>query len=158
MKSDTYEELNNALRNLCEERTFLQSQIEENNLHIQQTQSLNHKIIDSEDEDFRIFSPRKHKNHYKNELEQSDIEKIDYKTQNSQLNRNMEKLNSLIKIMQDVLEDNADNNLYENLEHVLHRVELSIKFISQDPDRAKMELSIVSENLRHILYQNIEES
>ena len=62
MKSVTYEELNKILTNLCEKRIGLQSQVDENNLRIQETQSLNQKIMESEEEDFRIFSPRKNKN------------------------------------------------------------------------------------------------
>ena len=173
MKSVTYEELNKILTNLCEEKIGLQSQVDENNLRIQETQSLNQKIMENEEEDFRIFSPRKNKNFYKDELEQSNIKKEDYKAQNNQLFEKIEKLGSIIKVMQDVVEESKvdeeeqatavsgleelQGDLYENLEHVLHRVELSIKFMNQDPDRAKMELAVVSENLRKILQQNIEE-
>lgn len=174
MKSVTYEELNKMLTNLCEERTGLQSQVDENNLRIQETQSLSQKIMESEEEDFHIFSPRKHKNLYKDELERSNIKKEDYETQNHQLFEKIEKLDSIIKVMQDVVDESKVNeeeeqaiavsgleelqgSLFENLEHVLHRVELSIKFMNQDPDRAKMELAVVSENLRKILQQNIEE-
>ncbi|MDE7269254.1 MAG: hypothetical protein K2N81_02140, partial [Acetatifactor sp.] len=106
------------------------------------------------------------------ELEQSNIKKEDYETQNHQLFEKIEKLDSIIKVMQDVVDESKvyeeqattdsgleelQGDLYENLEHVLHRVELSIKFMNQDPDRTKMELAVVSENLRKILQQNIEE-
>ena len=174
MKSVTYEELNKMLTNLCEERTGLQFQVDENNLRIQETQSLNQKIMESEEEDFRIFSPRKYKNLYKDELEQSNIKKEDYEAQNNQLFEKIEKLDSIIKVMQDVVDESKvdeeeeqatavsglaelQGSLFENLEHVLHRVELSIKFMNQDPDRSKMELAVVSENLRKILQHNIEE-
>lgn len=173
MKSVTYEELNKILTNLCEKRIGLQSQVDENNLRIQETQSLNQKIMESEEEDFRIFSPRKNKNFYKDELEQSNIKKEDYEAQNNQLFEKIEKLDSIIKVMQDVVDESKvdeeeeqatavsglelQGSLFENLEHVLHRVELSIKFMNQDPDRSKMELAVVSENLRKILQQNIEE-
>lgn len=177
MKSNTYEELNKILRDLCEERTILQSRVDENNLHIQETQSLNQKMSEKEEEDYLIFSPRKNKNFYKDELEQSNIKKSDYETQNHQLLKKIEKLNSLIKVLQDVAEESKvdteeeqkqtalsdpklvdlQGSFYENLEHILHRVELSSKFINQDPNRAQMELAVISENLQRILQQNIEE-
>lgn len=168
MKPDTYEELSGVLKNLCDERTVLQSKVDENNLHIQETQSLNQKIMESEEDDFHIFSPRKYKNIYKDELEQSNIKKADYETQNNQLLKKIEKLDSLIHIMQDILEENEaeekqneekqnTGDLYENLEHILHKIEISINFIKPDPGRARMELEMVSETLQKILQQNIEE-
>lgn len=174
MKPDTYEELSGVLKNLCDERTVLQSKVDENNIHIQETQSLNQKIMESEEDDFHIFSPRKYKNIYKDELEQSNIKKTDYETQNNQLLKKIEKLDSLIKLMQDILEEGKAaekqneekqneekqtiDNLYENLEHILHKIEISISFIKPDPERAKMELEMVRETLQKILQQNIEES
>ncbi len=165
MKANLYEEMNHVLSDLCEERTDLQSQIDTNNLHIQETQTFNKKIQENEEDDFRIFSPRKNMDLHRSELEQSNMEKEDYEKQNSQLEKRVEKLDTIINIMQEVLKDTekkvneptVDLNLYNNLESVLHKIQLSIKFISQDPDRAKLELSMIVEALQKILQQNTEE-
>ena len=92
MKANLYEEMNHVLSDLCEERTDLQSQIDTNNLHIQETQTFNKKIQENEEDDFRIFSPRKNMDLHRSELEQSNMEKEDYEKQNSQLEKRVEKL------------------------------------------------------------------
>lgn len=166
MKSDTCEELKSILNNLCEERNAIQSQIDENNLHIKEMNSIDKKMQEREDDDFRIFSPRKNKDTlYREELEQSNAGRTDYETQNDELVREINRIDSIIQIMQKVLEETepekeqtefSNTNVYESIEHLSYKIELSMKFIRQDPDRAKQELLLVNEKLQEILQHNTE--
>ena len=105
MKISTYQELNRTLKELCRERDDLQAQIDDNNLSIKEAQRLAKEILDREDEDFKVFSPRKIEDLHKVELEQFDLKKINLERQNGQLTFERDKLNKIIHVMQLVLEE-----------------------------------------------------
>jgi hypothetical protein len=179
MNSTTYDELNRVLHELYKIKENLQSQIDENSIRIQEVQNYAKGILSKEDEDFKMFSPRKAENIYKDELEESRIKQADYENQENQLLGKREKLNSLINVMQKIAEEDhppVSNNqessnshpqkvkknkqgddrelldsIYLQLSQVMNKIELSAKFSTQDPARTKMELKLVNENLKKII-------
>lgn len=179
MNSTTYDELNRVLHELYKIKENLQSQIDENSIRIQEVQNYAKGILSKEEEDFKVFSPRKVENIYKDELEESRIKQADYENQENQLLGKREKLNSLINVMQKIAEEDhppVSNNqessdshpqktkknkqgddrelldsIYLQLSQVMNKIELSAKFSTQDPARTKMELKLVNENLKKII-------
>ena len=119
MKISTYQELNRTLKELCRERDDLQAQIDDNNLSIKEAQRLAKEILDREDEDFKVFSPRKIEDLHKVELEQFDLKKINLERQNGQLTFERDKLNKIIHVMQLVLEevDEEQDSTIDNTEN-----------------------------------------
>ena len=108
MKISTYQELNKILKELYRERDDLQVQIDDNILSIKEAQRLAREILDREDEDFKVFSPRKIEDLHKVELEQFDLKKISLEKQNDQLSIERDKLNKIIHVLQLVLEETDD--------------------------------------------------
>lgn len=185
MNSVVYQELSKLLRELTGERNQLQAQINENNLSIQETQCFTREILNKEDEDFKVFSPRKIEDIYKAELEQFGAKKTELEQQNSRLAVEKNKLNSIITVLemiqdtessqsndgnesmdfrddgsmqsysQEVDRQKIARNLYDsalqNLTRLIHKVELSSKFITQDPIRAKQELNMIHKNIEKIM-------
>ncbi len=77
------------------------------------------------------------------------INKID-KILNEELDHNV----TILKIQEDerqrISRDLHDSSL-QNLTHLIHKIELSSMFIDNDPLRAKLELSVISKNLKSII-------
>ncbi len=198
MKADTYEELRKTLRELFRERQRLQAQMDENSLSIQEAQCFTKKILDKEDEDFKVFSPRKIEDIYKTELEQYSARKVSLEKQNERLSVERNKLDSMIYLFKKIEEESRDtdeesvNSVQEadtcsrktndadlreknltaihfqeedrrriardlhdtalqDLTHLIHKIELSSKFIDQDPVRAKLELSAVGKEMKKVI-------
>lgn len=182
MKDDTYEELQNMLRELCRQRENLQVRIDENNLSIQEVQCFTKKIFDKEDEDFKVFSPRKIEDIYREELEQYSARKDSLERQNIELTAKRDKLDSIIRLLRmieetdsplesrdsDIREEKSaliqmqekdrqriagdlQDSVLQTLTHLSHKIELSSKFIGQDPVRAKQELAVVSKDMKKVI-------
>ncbi len=105
MKYSTYEELNSLLQEFVSEKNKLQKQIDENSLKIHEAECFAQELLGKEAEDFKLFSPRKIEDIYKNELEESSAKRADYEKQNSQLTEKRDKLVSIIDILQRVSDE-----------------------------------------------------
>jgi hypothetical protein len=182
MNSTTYNELNRVLQELYKIKDHLQSQIDENTVRIKEVQNYTQGILSKEEEDFKVFSPRKVENTYKKELEESRLKQADYENQENQLLGKREKLNALINVMQKIAEEDRptvsdvqkpnslpkkkthkheqpvdDKGLLEDisqqLNHLIDKIEVSTKFVIHDPVRTKTELKLVNENLKKIIHE-----
>lgn len=182
MKADTYEELQSMLQKLCRQRENLQIQIDENNLSIEEVKCFTKKILDKEDEDFKVFSPRKIEDIYKKELGQYSARKDSLERQNIELTAEWDKLDSIIRLLRlieetdlpfesrdsDIREEklaviqmqerdrqriagDLQDSVLQTLTHLSHKIELSSKFIGQDPVRAKQELAVVSKDMKKVI-------
>lgn len=188
MRAFTYQELNKTLRELCRERDKIQTQIDDNNLSINEAQRLSKEILEKEDEDFKVFSPRKVVDLHKVELEQFNETQLNLERQNSRLTIEKNKLDRIIGVLELVIEEskegegsisdkdseegenkedenrednedvsNADQNdedsniISEQIKMFKHKIELSSKFIGQDPVRAKRELEKISRDMDKML-------
>ena len=201
MNPTTYEELIGLLSKLNAEKNDIQKEIDDNTLQIIEARSYAKEILDREEEDFKVFSPRKIEDIYKEELEKSNVKQTDYENRNQLLVEKIEKLDSIIFILEkvsaelggefhpdtvedinensfnNVEEDNPENSVSEeddfsqkedsqqvddttydtinksvkNLKYLMHKIELSIKLIRQDPMRTKVELETVNKGIKKVV-------
>jgi len=209
-----YDEFKNLLDRLHEEKDDIQKQINDNTLQIMEAQSYAKEILDREEEDFKVFSPRKIEDIYKDELAKSNVKQSDYENRNQALINRREKLDSILLVLENVWEEinlelsdvesgndesdenelpkqdvDIENRVIENndiegtneykseeendierneddvfrksiqkeikdtvkkLNQISHKIELSTKFIRQDPMRAKVELETINKNIKKV--------
>lgn len=167
MKSSTYEKLNQLLSELSEERNHLQKEIDENNSGIDEVRRLAKEIIDGEDEDFKIFSPRKPEDIHKVELEQFHEKEISLKKQNTRLIAERDKLDRIMDVLQLVSEETEEQNLNhtdfsgkdfsgdsgsaELLSDIKYKIDLCSRIMIQDSMRAKIELDALSKTIEQTI-------
>lgn len=192
-----YDEFKNLLDRLHEEKDDIEKQISDNTLQIMEAQSYAKEILDREEEDFKVFSPRKIEDIYKEELEKSNVKQSDYENRNHVLINRREKLDSILLVLENVWEEinlessekesediqsdkndlpeqNVDtensseennqveedilskttekiiNDTIKKLNQISYKVDLSTKFIRQDPMRAKVELETINKNIKKV--------
>ena len=210
MNSTTYEEFQNLLIGLNQERNDIQKQIDDNTWQIVEARSYAKEIMDREEEDFKVFSPRKIEDIYKDELHEYNVKQEDYENRNKVLIVKKEKLDSIVLVLEKVWEElsekessnekesvndkeefledeivesemcqdeieqeaefsdeveNVDavenfkkedvvatvNETSKKLCSLIHKIDLGIKFIRQDPMRAKQELENVNKGITKII-------
>ena len=175
MSPATYDELNDLLNNLIEQRIGLEKQIEDNFMQIFEINSLTQEILNREVEDVDVFSPRKIRDIYRDELAKYKTKENEYENRNKELIVKKEKLDSIISVLEKVCEEikvpeeisiqssqqfSPDKNIEEedilkdtikNMKHLIRKTELSIKLIRQDPVRTKIELESVNKGMKKIL-------
>lgn len=165
------------------EKKQLEKTIHNNLERIQQAKSNIQTLLDKEDIDYKVFSPRKMESQYQEEIDKRRaekelcekenqecykklnqinkyIEKLDEINKNEmvnetqwnaeQLDKNLIVLNIQEEERQRIARDLHDTSL-QNLAHLVHKIELSSLFIDQDPLRAKLELSVVTKNLKSVI-------
>lgn len=169
MKDDTYRELNRILQEFCEERNALQEQFDRNQLTIREADAIAQRIRNNAEDNFDIFSPRRNREMYRDELEQSGSRKAECEEQNKALTERLDRLNGIINVLQQLMDESEEESETENtdntdrtsatiadsfisdLDHMIHKMELSYQFISQDPVRAKQELRSVIDRLKRMI-------
>lgn len=181
MNQSSYDILSGMVEELKKEYSQLQEKIDEFTLRIKEADCYIQSFYDKEDEDFRIFSPRNVEDLYGEEIakSKSNINVLQqhlnkcYHEQNI-LRSRIDKLNSVIgeeqgfhvdsdavkknlsilsiqeQDRQRIARDLHDTSL-QNLAHLVHKIELSGLFIDQDPIRAKLELAVISKNLKSVI-------
>lgn len=102
MNPATYEELIGLLAELNTERNDIQKEIDDNTLQIIEARSYTKEILDREEEDFKVFSPRKIEDIYKEELEKSNVKQANFENRNLVLVQKKEKLDSIISVLEKV--------------------------------------------------------
>lgn len=172
MNTENYEVLKEMLSEIEQEYQDAQKKLQANMLRIEEAKLYLKSMLDKEDVDFKIFSPRNIETVHKNELERVTAEMNSYEKENEELVLLTDKLSVRIKNLEKVLKDGEDYSVkflhiqederyrisrdlhdtsLQNLAHLVHKIELSSMFIDQDPLRAKLELSVVSKNLKSII-------
>lgn len=181
MNSSNYEIITDIYKELQEEYNNLQTQIDECNECIKEKDCYIQSFFDQEDIDFKIFSPRSAEALYREEIAGANADKnvIQQKLNKLYHEQNIlrDKIDKLKKVLhneqgfaddsgarkqnltiisiqeedrQRIARDLHDSSL-QNLAHLVHKIELSNMFIDQDPLRAKLELSVISKNLKTII-------
>lgn len=100
-----YNEFKNLLDRLNQEKDDIEKQISDNTLQIIEAKSYAKEILDREEEDFKVFSPRKIEDIYKEELEKSHVKQSDYENRNRALISRREKLDSVLLVLENVWEE-----------------------------------------------------
>lgn len=174
MKKDKKSVLEELYEDCLENRKDLNKKIQDNLNKIDEIDVFLKSIEDTEEADYKVFSPRSIKN--KNRVQIEDYQKL-----NKQINNEnhfyylkLEKLNRQIDSLKFFLteDNNSDKHLkildvqekersriarelhdssLQNLTHLVHMIELSSMYIDQDPIRAKLELVSCSKNLKQII-------
>lgn len=174
MKKDKKSVLEELYEDCLENRKDLNKKIQDNLNKIDEIDVFLKSIEDTEEADYKVFSPRSIKN--KNRVQIEDYQKL-----NKQINNEnhfyylkLKKLNRQIDSLKVFLteDNNSDKHLkildvqekersriarelhdssLQNLTHLVHMIELSSMYIDQDPIRAKLELVSCSKNLKQII-------
>ena len=181
MNSASFDILNGMLMEFREEYEKLQKLIDDNDSKMKEADCYKQSLFSKEDMDFKMFSPRSEEDLFREKIEKADSEKLALQQQNNvyyhEQNVLRSKIGKLDKVLKDEqgyhsqIEQNSHNfyilNIQEedrkriardlhdtslqNLAHLVHKIELCSLFITQDPLRAKLELSVVSKNLKSII-------
>lgn len=162
--------LTEMLSSFKQELSDINARIHTNDLFIKEEEACV-KALENTD-DFQVFYPRSGNTPIqKDEIEKANIRKADYEEQNKKLNEKKavleERIHQLEKILrceshnitainfqeddrQRIARDLHDSSL-QNLAHLVHKLELCHLYIDQDPLKAKLELSLVSKNLKEVM-------
>lgn len=181
MNHSNYELVTDLLKEFRQEYDTLQEQIEEAQVQIKEKDRYIQSFFNKQDDEFKIFSPRNAEDIYRDEIAQAGAEKDALQLELNQwyheqniLRSRIEKLEKVVmnkKEYHDDIEDHQQNlailNIQEedrqriardlhdislqNLAHLVHKIELSSMFIDQDPLRAKLELAVISKNLKSVI-------
>ncbi len=171
MNLDDYNTLEKIVNEMRQELKDLEDKIKYNLQCIKEAEIYAHLFIDSEPEDFKIFSPRNVENVHKDEIEKAYREKEGCEKQNQQLYVRKDILSEQIKSLENILKHREDGlmalNIQEvdrqriardlhdtslqNLAHLIHKLELTSLYIDQDTTKAKLELSVVNKVLRQTI-------
>lgn len=155
MDREAYEELESILNRLSEQKEEIQLKIDSNELHIDEAECFTRKILEKEEEDFCVFSPRKFTDLYKDELNKSEENKLFYQKENEALLHKRNEIDSILSILQKMKEeiiisddiiDPADNK---------SDMELSIIHL-QEEDRQRIARDLhdtVLQNITHSLHK-----
>ena len=181
MNQSSYDILTAMVEELQKEYDKLQEKIDDYLVRMKEADCYIQSFYEKEEEDFKFFSPRNAEDLYGEEIArtktdinsmQQELNKL-YHEQNI-LRFRIDNLNTVInnekgfhvdsdmvkknlsilsiqeQDRQRIARDLHDTSL-QNLAHLVHKIELSGLFIDQDPIRAKLELAVISKNLKSVI-------
>ena len=168
MNIDDYNVLNDILADMHRELSELNKKQEYHLQCIKQDDIFIKSLVDSEPDDFKLFSPRNAEDIHKNEIQRTIWDKESHQREYDALSNQINEFNERIEKLERILEHKDDNiallNLLEkdrqriarelhdtslqNLAHLVHKIELSSLYIDQDILKAKLELSVVNKILK----------
>ena len=176
MKEDKLSVFEELLEECLQDKKVIDDNIRKNLNRIAEIDSFINSIQNSEETDFKVFSPRSAESIYREEIADAKNEKIQLKNSNDsyllklgKTESRIEKISSLIKEGKSTDKDiqltilsiqekersriakELHDSFLQNLAHMIHSIELGSLFIDQDPIRAKLELASCSENLKRII-------
>lgn len=149
----------------------INAQIHRNLLYIKEEETCVKNFENTDDDELKMFYPRIDNNFQKYEIEKANIRKIDYEKQNEILYERKTLLESMIEKMEIAIGQEGQkttalnfqeeerkrisrdlhDTALQNLVHLIHQIELCNLYIDEDPIKAKLELSLVSKNLKEIV-------
>lgn len=181
MSLNDFEELYPVLQEMRQEKETLQKQIDDNLIKIKEADYYIQSILEKEDKDFKVFSPRDMESLHKEEIEKMKAEQSSCEQQLTLLYSKYDRIASHIEKLEKVLRRQEEYNVnshtcqrnltvlniqeqdrqriardlhdtsLQNLAHLVHKIELSTMFVDQDPVRAKLELAVIKKNLKAII-------
>lgn len=171
MSFDDYTVLSELLNEIRKEKDEIDAELQNNLSSIRAEEIYAQNFIDSEPEDYKVFSPRNTESLYKNEIARIENQKSEFEEKNKSLYHKKNILSSWIERIEKVIKSENDDldvlNIQEqdrqriardlhdtslqNLAHLIHQIELSGLYIDKDPLHAKLELSVVNKRLRETI-------
>lgn len=154
-------------------REEIQGMIQNNLNRLEEISVFLNSVEQSETVDYKVFSPRSVENIYRDKIAEYKAEREKLQDSNNYYyeklkvyDKQLTDIKQLIKTFSDnkkltildiqekerirIARELHDSSL-QNLTHIIHEIELSSKFIDQDPIRAKLELMSCSQNLKHTI-------
>lgn len=173
MKEDKLSILEELYEDSLQDKKILNDGLQKNLERIEEINFFIDSIRNSEESDFKVFSPRSIENLYKekindnkNEIKKLELENEDYYQKLIKIEKQLDNIVYLIKENKSIDENmhfaildiqekeririsrELHDSSLQNLTYLVHMLELSSMFIDQDSERAKMELSLCSQNLK----------
>lgn len=151
MNESTYEILNDLLMEMQQEDNDLQRQIDHCLIKMKEEYTKANAVT----EEIQFLLKQ---SYVKQEKLRSKIDKLQKIMENNYsfhddtnlLKKNLRILNIQEEDRQRIARDLHDTSL-QNLAHLVHKIELSGMYIDQDPIRAKLELAVISKNLKSVI-------
>lgn len=158
--NNNIEVLEEVLDVLEDERKHFLDLVNQNEFRMEEINSYLRELSKSEDEDFKVFSPRNVENMHREQIEADVSEKKKYEEENKEylkkicfLKKLIDKVNIVIANLQyeeepDIPEENKneDKDALES-DHIAHQILNCVSFIIPDADRAKVELTALAKKL-----------
>ncbi len=158
--NNNIEVLEEVLDVLEDERKHFLDLVSQNEFRMEEIDSYLRELSKSEDEDFKVFSPRNVENMHREQIEADVSEKKKYEEENKEylkkisfLKKLIDKVNIVIANLQyeeepDIPEENKneDKDTLES-DHIAHQILNCVSFITPDADRAKVELTALAKKL-----------
>ena len=158
--NNNIEVLEEVLDVLEDERKHFLDLVSQNEFRMEEIDSYLRELSKSEDEDFKVFSPRNVENMHREQIEADVSEKKKYEEENKEylkkisfLKQLIDKVNIVIANLQfekdqDIPEENKneDKDTLEN-NHIAHQILNCVSFITPDADRAKVELTALAKKI-----------
>ncbi len=158
--NNNIEVLEEVLDVLEDERKHFLDLVSQNEFRMEEIDSYLRELSKSEDEDFKVFSPRNVENMHREQIEADVSEKKKYEEENKEylkkisfLKKLIDKVNIVIANLQfekdqDIPEENKneDKDTLEN-NHIAHQILNCVSFITPDADRAKVELTALAKKI-----------
>ncbi len=157
------------------ERNHLLGEIQQKEMRISEIDSYLDSLLKDEEGDFKVFSPRNAASVYKNEISSSNEEKEVLEKEISSLNKKLyvceERLGKFEGLRTEIDNCNSPSDIsfvekekqalaaeihdtsLQDLAHIIHKLDLGILFIDQDPNRAKLELEITKSDIKKVIQQ-----
>ena len=172
MNDDRLNVLKELYDNTFNTREEIQDMIQNNLNRLEEISVFLNSVEQSETVDYKVFSPRSVENIHRDKITEYKAEREKLQNSNNYYyeklkvyEKQLTDIKQLIKTISDdyknltildiqekerirIARELHDSSL-QNLTHIIHEIELSSKFIDQDPIRAKLELVSCSQNLKH---------
>ena len=153
------------------EKESIQEKEEDCKNKISEINSYINSIIEKEDSDFKVFSPRNVESVYKESLEENRKLKTKYENDYQYYFKKREKADIRLKRIEFLLTNCSDDlhcfeiqekerqriardlhdSSLQNLTHLIHKIELASMYIDKDTVQAKLELAAVSKNIKEVI-------
>lgn len=171
MIQDSLNVLNEILYDFKHDLSNLNAEIYFNCLHIREAEERLKSLNGEDSDDFKIFSPRSMNEQFRERIESIISSKIEFEKKNNKLQVEKEVLQSKINKLEEIVRRENDNytvlstqekdrqriarelhdTSLQNLTHLIHMIELCRMYIDDDPLKAKMELSSITNSLKEII-------
>lgn len=161
---ENFEILNEMSEELRQNILDIEIQIENNLRSIKTADAYLKSVADSEEDDFRLFSPRKIESKDKKRIEEIERERNECKLKNEKLLEKKQILNNYIDRLNSFIDyrKNDDTTKIENLrnsyaaffkemEELVQRIKVSSGTIDKNPFQAKQDFVIIAKYLQEIV-------
>lgn len=178
MSDDKLSVLKELYDNTYNTREEVQGMIQNNMNRLEEISVFLNSVEQSETVDYKFFSPRSLENLHRDKIAEYKAEREKLQNSNNYYDEKLKtyekQLIDIKKLIQTISDEKKDkyknltildiqekeririaremhDSSLQNLTHIIHEIELSSKFIDQDPIRAKLELASCSKNLKHTI-------